>query len=88
MDAIHKGCNIILMHNIFGKKSTLDQVGRIIETAQKEGYEFRALDGTLDPSHWYLMTTDEFVDAAIESPLIQLSDWRMELEAKKKTSGQ
>ena len=88
MDAIRKGCNIILMHNIFGKKSTLDQVGRIIETAQKEGYEFRALDGTLDPSHWYLMTTDEFVDAAIESPLIQLSDWRMELEAKKKTSGQ
>ena len=83
MDAIHKGCNIILMHNIFDKKATLEQVGKIIKTAQKEGYEFKALDGTLDPSHGYLMTTKEFVSAAMDSQFIQLSDWRMEKEKAK-----
>lgn len=80
MDAIHRGCNIILMHNIFGKESTLEQVGKIIETAQKEGYVFKAMDGTLDPTHGYLMTNKVFIPAALESPYIQLSDWRMQKE--------
>lgn len=80
MNAIHNDCNVILMHNIFGKQSTLDQVGKIIETAQAEGYVFKAMDGTLDPTHGYLMTNREFISAALESDLIQLSDWRMERE--------
>ena len=84
MDAIHKGCNIILMHNIFGKETTLEQVGKIISTAQKEGYVFKALDGTLDPTHGYLMTNKVFIPSALESPYIQLSDWRMQKEKYKK----
>lgn len=84
MDAIHKGCNVILMHNIFGKETTLEQVGKIISTAQKEGYVFKAMDGTLDPTHGYLMTNKIFIPAALESPYIQLSDWRMQKEKYKK----
>lgn len=80
MDAIHRGCNVILMHNIFGKETTLEQVGKIIETAQKEGYVFKAMDGTLDPTHGYLMTNKVFIPAALESPYIHLSDWRLEKE--------
>lgn len=84
MDAIHRGCNVILMHNIFGKETTLEQVGKIISTAQKEGYVFKAMDGTLDPTHGYLMTNKMFIPAALESPYIQLSDWRMQKEKYKK----
>lgn len=85
MDAIRRDCDIILMHNIFGKENTLSQVENILRDAQAEGYTFEALDGTLDPTHGYLMTNKEFISAALESPLIQLSDWRMEKEGKKPT---
>lgn len=82
MDAIRRDCDIILMHNIFGKENTLSQIENILKDAQAEGYTFEALDGTLDPTHGYLMTNKIFIPAAMESPLIQLSDWRMEKEGK------
>lgn len=82
MDAIRRDCDIILMHNVFGKENTLSQVENILKDAQAEGYTFEALDGTLDPTHGYLMTNKIFIPAALESPLIQLSEWRMEKEGK------
>lgn len=86
MDAIRRDCDIILMHNVFGKENTLAQVENILKAAQAEGYTFEALDGTLDPTHGYLMTNKIFIPAALESPLLLLSDWRMEKEGKQTDS--
>lgn len=85
MGAIHKGCNIVLMHNTFGKETTIEALKRILPEAIAEGYEFRALDGTLDPTHYYIFTSEPFIDAALKNKDIQLSDWQMAKLGSSKT---
>ncbi|MDD7483478.1 MAG: polysaccharide deacetylase [Clostridia bacterium] len=77
MTSIHKGCNLILLHNTFGKETTIEALRRILPEAKAEGYTFKALDGTLDPTHYYIFTADLFIDAALDNSDLQLSDWRM-----------
>lgn len=81
MKAIHKDCNIILMHNINGKDATIEALKRAIPEAQGEGYTFKALDGTLDPTHGYCMheTLPILMKALDDSPYFTVSD-----ESKKK----
>ena len=37
MGAIHKGCNIVLMHNTFGKETTIEALKRILPEAHSRG---------------------------------------------------
>lgn len=84
MGAIRNGCNIVLMHNTFGKETTIEALKRILPDAIAEGYEFRALDGTLDPTHYYIFTPNQFIDAALNNKDMLLSDWQMaKLESSK-----
>lgn len=49
MSGVHSHKNsVILFHNSYSKGNTLAQMPHIIETLQKEGYQFKTLDASID----------------------------------------
>lgn len=68
--------NMPLMHNIAGKEATLQQVPKIIEYGQQNGYTFLPMDGTLDPSTFLLggVGKDAFFSVVGNSPNFEVSD--------------
>lgn len=64
--------NVILMHNSAVKKATLSEVGNMIEYGLQNGYTFKALDGTLDPS-MYCFSTKTMIPLLKNNPNFRLS---------------
>lgn len=70
---ISNGGNIPLMHNTAVKKATLSQIGNIIQYGVQNGYTFKPLDGTLDPS-MYCFSNQIFIPLLKDNPNFKLSD--------------
>lgn len=64
--------NIMLMHNTAVKKATLSEVGNIIQYGKQNGYTFKELDGTLDPS-MYSFSNQYFIPLLKDNPNFKLS---------------
>ncbi|WOC31470.1 MULTISPECIES: polysaccharide deacetylase family protein [Caproicibacterium] len=73
ISGIQRGGNIPLMHNSAVKKATLSEVGSIIQYGVQNGYTFKTLDGTLDPS-MYSFSNSVFLPLLKDSPNFKLSD--------------
>ncbi len=67
------GGGVVLMHNAGTKKATLSEVGNIIQYGIKNGYTFKAMDGTLDPS-MYSFSNQTFIPLLKNNPNFKLSD--------------
>lgn len=72
-NGIRNGGNIPLMHNSAVKKATLSEVGNIIQYGVQNGYTFKSLDGTLDPS-MYCFSNQIFIPLLKDSPNFKLSN--------------
>jgi peptidoglycan/xylan/chitin deacetylase (PgdA/CDA1 family) len=69
---MQEGGNIILMHNTSVKKATLSEVENIIQYGKQNGYTFKPLDGTLDPS-MYGFSNQYFIPLLKGNPNFKLS---------------